>query len=349
MANHRDNEREIILKHFSFASGTLPVRYLGLPLMTKQIQNKLLNARFLSFAGRVQLIGSVIHSLINFWISAFRLPKKCIQEIDGLCAAFLWFGPALNAKKAKVAWKHCCKPRDEGGLGLKSIAEANKILQGIFQNLKFKMAKQHFFWFDTWTSYGRILDITCIRGCIDMGISLDATVDTVVRTHRRRRHIVDMLNNIENPIQNIKERGLTMRADVKLWRRGEDNYKPKFSSKETWKLTRAPQPKVLWSAGIWFNFNTPKYSFIAWLATLDRLTTGERTQRWITQHSNSCVFCNDPLESRDHLFFTCKFSEEVWKGLTQNLLATHYTSLDWWTRTSETGYPPFMARRMREV
>ena len=37
------------------------------------------------------------------------------------------------------------------------------------------------------------------------------------------------------------------------------------------------------------------------------------------------MLCNDPMESRDHLFFICKFAEEVWKGLTQKLLATHYT------------------------
>lgn len=141
LAGVKDTKRDAILEHFSFAAGTLPVRYLGLPLMTKQMtvadytpliekvrsQISSWNNRFLSFAGRVQLIGSVIHSLTNFWISAFRLPKKCIEEIDRLCSAFLWSGPELNAKKAKVTWKDCCLPRDESGLGLKSIAEANKV------------------------------------------------------------------------------------------------------------------------------------------------------------------------------------------------------------------------------
>ena len=46
----------------------------------------------------------------------------------------------------------------------------------------------------------------------------------------------------------------------------------------------------------------------------------------MVHHPSSCVFCNDPIESRDHLFFVCKFSEEVWKGLTQKLLATRYTN-----------------------
>lgn len=84
-------------------------------------------ARFLSFAGRLQLIGSVILSLTNFWISAFKLPRKCIQEIDSLCAAFLWPGPELSTKKSKVSWKDFCRPEEEGGLGLRSLVEANQV------------------------------------------------------------------------------------------------------------------------------------------------------------------------------------------------------------------------------
>lgn len=157
-----------------------------------------------------------------------------------------------------------------------------------------------------------------------MGIRLDATVDMVIKTHRRRRHRVETLNDIEDHIQRLKERGLLEGEDVKLWKRG-DKYKSVFSSKETWKLIRVPQPRVSWNSGIWFAFNTPKYSFMAWLAILNRLATGDRVQQWNTSNPSSCVLCNDPMESRNHLFFSCNFSESVWKGLTQKLLAASYT------------------------
>lgn len=141
LAGFNDTEKQELLSHYTLSHGDLPVRYLGLPLLTKQmtaqdytpliekIRARISSwtARFLSFAGRLQLIASVIHSLTNFWISAFRLPNKCIQEIDSLCAAFLWSGPVLNTKKAKVSWKDCCKPKDEGGLGLRPIKEANDV------------------------------------------------------------------------------------------------------------------------------------------------------------------------------------------------------------------------------
>ena len=141
MAGVPDTQKEEILQQFPFDYGTLPVRYLGLPLLTRRMtasdylpliekirsQINSWTVRALSFAGRFQLISSVIFSLTNFWIAAFRLPKACIQEIDKLCSAFLWSGPSLNSRKVKVAWAEVCTPRQEGGLGLRSIAEANKV------------------------------------------------------------------------------------------------------------------------------------------------------------------------------------------------------------------------------
>lgn len=60
-------------------------------------------------------------------MSSFRLPKKCIKEIEKLYLAFLWPGPALNSNKAKLCWDDVCKPKEEGGLGLKSLEEVNTV------------------------------------------------------------------------------------------------------------------------------------------------------------------------------------------------------------------------------
>lgn len=131
-----------MLNSFSFSTGTLPVRYLGLPLLTKRmtvadymplvekIRKRMSSwtGRFLSHAGRLQLISSVITSLANFWLSAFRLPGSCLKEIEILCSAFLWSGPDLKTTKAKVSWKDICLPKNEGGLGLRPLKETNKVL-----------------------------------------------------------------------------------------------------------------------------------------------------------------------------------------------------------------------------
>lgn len=133
--------RQAVQSQYRFDSGELPVRYLGLPLLTKQMGTQdyqpllekirkrinLWTNRFLSMAGRFQLIRSVLMSITNFWMSSFRLLGECLKEIDRLCSAFLWSGPSLNPRKAKISWDVVCTPKREGGLGLRPLKEANLV------------------------------------------------------------------------------------------------------------------------------------------------------------------------------------------------------------------------------
>ena len=82
--------------------------------------------RFLSHGGRLQLIKSVIASLTNFWIQAFRLPSSCLKEIERFCSAFLWSGPELKTSKAKVSWKDVCLPKQEGGVGAQAAKRSKR-------------------------------------------------------------------------------------------------------------------------------------------------------------------------------------------------------------------------------
>lgn len=84
-------------------------------------------SRALSFAGRLQLLLSVVYSLINFWMSAFILPN-CIKKIQSLCSRFFWSGNTTTKAFIKVSWADCCRPKSEGGLGLRSLHSSNKTL-----------------------------------------------------------------------------------------------------------------------------------------------------------------------------------------------------------------------------
>lgn len=124
------------------AQGALPLRYLGVPLspkkMTRTDFQPLLDkiaARFnswtvkhLSFAGRFQLIQAVIYSTISFWASMFIIPMECVIILERMCGAFLWNGAPNSARGAKIAWDSVCTPRVVGGLGLKRLADWNKVL-----------------------------------------------------------------------------------------------------------------------------------------------------------------------------------------------------------------------------
>ena len=49
------------------------------------------------------------------------------KEIERLCSAFLWSGPELNNRKAKFSSADICSTKQEGGLGIRSLKEANMV------------------------------------------------------------------------------------------------------------------------------------------------------------------------------------------------------------------------------
>ncbi|KAL2251939.1 UNVERIFIED_CONTAM: hypothetical protein Sindi_2316200 [Sesamum indicum] len=125
----------------SSKEGHLPMRYLGLPLISSRLTISdcqplisKIDARIngwegisLSYAGRVQIIKSVLSALSLYWASAFILPKKVINEIEKRLRTFLWKG-TTSSGYAKVAWKDVCRLMDEGGLGFKDISTLNRAL-----------------------------------------------------------------------------------------------------------------------------------------------------------------------------------------------------------------------------
>ncbi|KAK4384722.1 hypothetical protein Sango_3032400 [Sesamum angolense] len=81
----------------------------------------------LSFAGRVQLIKSVLVSLEVYWAMAFILPKGIIKEMIKRLRTFLWKGTSSSGYP-KVAWEIVCRPVEEGGQGIKDIFALNRAL-----------------------------------------------------------------------------------------------------------------------------------------------------------------------------------------------------------------------------
>jgi hypothetical protein len=116
------------------------VRYFEMPLISTRLSptdcEQLLDritsrisswlSRNLSYAGRLQLLSSVLYSLQVYWIGIFILPKKIIRAIEQKFNRFLWNGKDGEAAKAIVAWADVCYPKKEGGLGLKRLEVWNK-------------------------------------------------------------------------------------------------------------------------------------------------------------------------------------------------------------------------------
>ncbi|KAK1421733.1 hypothetical protein QVD17_24306 [Tagetes erecta] len=131
-----------ILNIMPFVEGKLPVRYLGVPLVASRVRTSDCRAliekvdyrigdwknKLLSFAGRCQLINSVIASLHVFWSSVFILPIRIMHDIEAKMRDFLWARGPLKKGRARVAWKDVCMPKNEGGLGIKRVRDMNKAM-----------------------------------------------------------------------------------------------------------------------------------------------------------------------------------------------------------------------------
>jgi hypothetical protein len=129
-----------IINTLKMCEGKLPVRYLGVPLISSRLRAadcdallEKITARInswlsknLSFAGRLQLVASVLYSVQVYYSSIFILPKKVIRAIEQKFNRFLWNGKDEGIARAKVSWSMLCLPKKEGGLGIKKLVEWNR-------------------------------------------------------------------------------------------------------------------------------------------------------------------------------------------------------------------------------
>ncbi|GJT04720.1 RNA-directed DNA polymerase, eukaryota, reverse transcriptase zinc-binding domain protein [Tanacetum coccineum] len=110
---HRDTTSVKVIKSALEDFSKLPVRYLGVPLVSKSIGVK---------------DCKILASIQVYWASVFRLPKAVSKDIEKIFKSFLWNnGESINGK-AKVSWKDVCQPKENGGLGFKPIDQWNKAL-----------------------------------------------------------------------------------------------------------------------------------------------------------------------------------------------------------------------------
>ncbi|GJR71446.1 hypothetical protein Tco_0083811 [Tanacetum coccineum] len=132
-----DSARVIMeaLDEFKLASeGRLPVKYLGVPLVSsrllyrgckeliEKVHNRIKDWRTNLFGcpameEDLNLVQSVIGSMHVYWASVFILPTRMLLKIEQLMRGFLWCQGTMRKGKSKVTWEVVCLPKHEGGLG----------------------------------------------------------------------------------------------------------------------------------------------------------------------------------------------------------------------------------------
>ncbi|XP_042514311.1 uncharacterized protein LOC122088975 [Macadamia integrifolia] len=119
-----------------------PTKYLGveifqgrvkrdplLPVMDK-IKAKLAGwkGKLLSMAGTVELVKSVISGITLHNFSVYWWPSPLIRNLEKWMRNFIWTGEIDSSKATTVKWDTICKPKEEGGLGIRRLREVNMTL-----------------------------------------------------------------------------------------------------------------------------------------------------------------------------------------------------------------------------
>jgi len=137
--NVEDNLARIISEELEIPRTNDLGRYLGMPTLHNRVTkqtfarlservNKRLSgwkAKLLSSAGRLTLIQSTLSSIPYFAMQTAKLPRSLCDELDRKNRSFLWGGNAEQRKIHHVNWATITKSKDYGGLGLRSMRQAN--------------------------------------------------------------------------------------------------------------------------------------------------------------------------------------------------------------------------------
>ena len=134
------NIKDQLLALTGFMYVTLPMQYLGVPLVSPRLAmqdcQRLVGlishwithwtAKFLSQAGTIQLVNSILFSIQAYWSSLFVLPSGVFKRLEQLKAKFLWGAVNMKEEKAWVTWKDVTRLRCERGLDIKKLSDWNR-------------------------------------------------------------------------------------------------------------------------------------------------------------------------------------------------------------------------------
>nr|GEU44046.1 hypothetical protein [Tanacetum cinerariifolium] len=352
-----------ILHVLPFEEDRLLVKYLGVPLVSswlifrdcKELIDKVENRvndwknKSLSFAGRIQLIQSVLGSLNLYWASVFALPSRVLLDIEQIMRGFLWCQGSMSRGKDKVTWEVVCLPKKEGGLGIRRLDHFNKALMvsHIWKLLSLKESlwvkwihiyklKNRSFWEIPYIgnmSWGwrKILQLRpLIRSFIWSSIG-DGSKTSMWAGFNLASKVRDcihggvwcwstdwlvkypILNTISAPVINDGKQ------DILEWRNSDGVSNP-FLVKLVWDTIRPRDGEIPWYDLVGFPTCIPRHAVNMWHFMKKILKTQDLLRSWDVAAGLSivCPLCETQPDSHEHLFFECSFSHQVWSHIKQS-------------------------------
>ena len=169
-------------------------------------------------------------------------------------------------------------------------------------------------WEDKWLTVGPLSSIISYRRFHSIGFDLHTTVSDVI-SHCHGVWPNDWIQM--NPIAFAEPMPMGNENVVDSLKWLNVHQIPiDYSVKDAWQTMDGLHLSVSWPKYVWFKGCVPKHAFCMWCACHKRLPTQDRIGLWKHDPPDmSCVFCAGCPDSHEHLFFTCPFSREVWRGV----------------------------------
>ncbi|XP_020250145.1 uncharacterized protein LOC109827551 [Asparagus officinalis] len=357
--------KDVLSSFMGISRGYLPVKYLGLPLsfnypkakdflpLIDKVRRKIEGwiTYSLSFAGRIELIKSVLYSTIAYWYFVYKFPNSIVHSLESIFANFLWKG-----KLHTINWKDICRPKKEGGFGLRKLndlchAAGIKLIWRLITTstlwsnwMKFRYVRDGNFWdapahamdSGTWKFFSGLKSkaMCCIRKSIGNGETTSLWFDPWVLEGR----LSDTLYQINPHLTGTEDWSVAHIIQQSQWHVvlpclfpiiqyisnikiiGQDdqwfwlpNANGKFTFESAWNQVRTSYPSYEFFNVVWFPSSNPKMACCMLKSLYNRLATRDRLFRFGIISAVECVLCSGGIESRDHLYFQCPYSAYIWK------------------------------------
>eukprot|EP00253_Pinus_taeda_P017324 PITA_17324 len=279
--------------------------------------------RWLSRAGRLTLLKSILMAIPVYWAALTWIPKGIMEKIRRLCCRFLWSGSNEKSVLPWVAWDKIARPKDWGRWGIKRLPEFSLSLAA---KSGWRLITMVNLW--TWVIRRKYIDPTPLEDWIrsqekkskQSSVIWKATIEGFSVIEQGPAWKVGDGRNVKigrDPWVGCNE-SFALSPSLLRHLDGRGGYSPKegysyLMEKKGWSVPE------WWSKNIWKLKCPMKSRIFLWCMLRRKIPTWDILQSRFFIGPGRCPLCKENEESINHLFTSCTFSLKLWGEITDLL------------------------------